>query len=67
LSLHGIHWRPCFISEIEDLPRPVQKQLFDELLDGDVQKGNDFYFMYLSLERQIKKKKFNPCLLENYW
>ena len=27
------------LSEIEDLPHPIQKQLFDELLDRDVQKG----------------------------
>lgn len=25
--------------DIEDLPRPIQKQLFDETLDRDVQKG----------------------------
>jgi len=28
-----------FISEIEDLPNSVKKQLFDELLDANAQKG----------------------------
>ena len=28
-----------FISEIEDLPNSVRKQLFDELLDANAQKG----------------------------
>ena len=34
------------VSDIEDLPRPIQKQLFDELLDRDVQKGEYMYFLY---------------------
>jgi len=28
-----------FISEIDDLPNSVKKQLFDELLDANAQKG----------------------------
>jgi hypothetical protein len=31
----------CALSEINDLPNPLKKQLFDELLDQDVQKGED--------------------------
>jgi len=30
------------ISEIEDLPNSVKKQLFDELLDANAQKGCTF-------------------------
>jgi len=30
------------ISEIEDLPNSVKKQLFDELLDANAQKGGTF-------------------------
>ena len=35
--------------EIEDLPRPVQKQMFDELLDRDVQKGNQLLLTIFQL------------------
>ena len=28
-----------FVSDVDDLPMPIKKDLFDELLDKDVQKG----------------------------
>ena len=35
-----------WIADIEDLPRAIQKQLFDEILDRDVQKGVWYLFLY---------------------
>ena len=39
-SVLALHWFVCvWISEIEELPHSVKKQLFDELLDANAQKG----------------------------
>lgn len=39
-SSHLLLTRSFLFSEINDLPNPLKKQLFDELLDQDVQKGS---------------------------
>lgn len=45
-----------FYTDIEDLPRHLQRQLFEEILDTDVEKGNSNNF---------KTTKINVVLTHN--
>lgn len=68
---------PFYNVDIEDLERSIQEQLFDEILDRDVQNGLYIFFKtvklwsYFSFSHSMhflfKKSNYLKCVYKNYF